>query len=167
VIDPDLPQADRRVDLLARIERGVIVVLFAVLTVLGAIQVINRYLFRLPVWNIEQLLPHIFIVITFVGFGLAFRTRAHLAVTLIPDSLPRGLRRYYELAVWAVSLLFLVGLGYSAAGVVAFQFRIGALTNMGYPAGFLTATVLLGCGLGILRIVQVEILPRLKRDWMP
>jgi TRAP-type C4-dicarboxylate transport system permease small subunit len=156
-----------RVDLLARIERGIIVCLFAMLTVLGVIQVVNRYVLRLPVWNIEQFLPHIFIVITFIGLSQTFRTRSNLAVTLLPDALPPAARRYYDLLLWVLSIVFLAGLGYMAAGVVAFQSSIGAKTNMGYPASWLTAVVVLGCALAILRIIQTEILPLLRRDRAP
>jgi TRAP-type transport system small permease protein len=173
-LDPGLPlfqpedgKAGGRVDILARLERGLIVGLFAALTLLGVIQVVNRYLIRLPVWNIEQFLPHIFIVITYLGLGLGFRTKSHLAVSLIPEALPAGVRRVYELVLWLITLSFLAGLAWLAAGVVGFQLRVGARTNMGYPAAWLTATVVIGCCLGILRIVQVEIWPRLRRERRP
>lgn len=165
--DSSEPEAEPPIDPLARLERGVIVGLFAALTFLGVIQVFNRYLFRLPVWNIEQFLPHIFIVITCLGLGLAFRTRSNLAVTFVPAAMRPGPRRYYELGIWSLVVVFLAGLGYSAAGVASFQHRIGALTNMGYPSAWLTWTLVLGCALAILRVVQVEILPRLRRDWTP
>ena len=147
---------------LAGLERVLIVSLFAVMLVIGSLQVINRYALNLPIWNTELLLPHLFIVMTFLGTAVAFRQHAHIAVDLFPSSLPAAARRCVQIVIWLIVCTFLAGLVYSSVMVMLFQIEINAVTNMNYPAAIVTASVPLGCGLGILNIVRFELLPLIK-----
>lgn len=147
---------------LAVLERAVLVGLFAAMLVIGSLQVINRYALNLPIWNTELLLPHLFIVMTFLGVAVAFRKRAHIAVDLFPSSLPGAARRYVLIVIWLIVCTFLAGLIYSSLKVILFQIEINAVTNMNYPAAIITASVPLGCGLGILNIMRFELLPLIK-----
>jgi TRAP-type C4-dicarboxylate transport system permease small subunit len=149
-------------DWLARVERFVIVALFCGMTALGTLQVVSRYILRTPISNLEQLLPNLFVCLSFVGLSATFRVRGNIAVTFITDSMPAGPRRIYEIGLWLTTMGFMAGVAYSAVIVFLFQIQIGARTSMGYPAAFLTATVPIGCVLSILRIVQVELLPLLR-----
>lgn len=148
--------------LLARLERIVIVALFSAMLVIGSLQVINRYALNLPIWNTELLLPHLFIVMTFLGVAVAFRHRAHIAVDLLPSSLPRAVRRHYLIGLWCIVCLFLVGIIYSSISVILFQIEINAVTNMNYPAAIVTATVPVSCVLSILNIIRFELVPLVK-----
>jgi len=150
-------------DLLARAERWVVVVLFLLLTVIGCIQILSRHVSRLPVANLEQLMPHIFMAITYLGMSLTFRHRGHLAVELLPTALGPRWERRYRIGIWLATCAFLAILTYASIDVIAFQLEIGAVTNMGYPAALLTACVPIGAMLSILRIWQVEIRPLLQR----
>jgi TRAP-type C4-dicarboxylate transport system permease small subunit len=160
----DLPPAgpEPQEDLLARCERFVIVVLFCGMTVLGALQVATRYLLAAPISNLEQLLPHLFVCMSFLGLGAAFRTRGNIAVTILTDAMTPGARRVYEIGLWLTTIGFMAAIAWSAGIVLLFQLQIGARTNMGYPAALLTATVPIGCALSILRIVQVELAPLVR-----
>ncbi|MBL8698456.1 MAG: TRAP transporter small permease subunit [Alphaproteobacteria bacterium] len=150
-------------DRLAAIERLVMVALFLALTVVGCLQIVNRHGLNLPIWNLEQLLPHIFIGMTFLGMPLMYRRRALLAVEIVPDSLPGRVRRPYRLVLWLVTAAFLGMLVYTSLDVLAFQLEINAVTNMGYPAAILTITLPVGAILSLWRIWQVEIRPLLGR----
>lgn len=149
-------------DVLALLERIVLVTLFTVMLVIGSLQVINRYGLSLPIWNTELLLPHLFIAMTFLGVAVAFRHRAHIAVDLLPSALPGPARRILLIVIWFIVCTFLAGLIYSSVNVILFQIEIDAVTNMNYPAAIVTASVPLGCALGILNIVRVELLPLMK-----
>ena len=149
-------------DLLAFLERVVLVALFAVMLVIGSLQVINRYALSLPIWNTELLLPHLFIVLTFLGVAVGFRQRAHISVDLLPSSLPGAARRICLIVIWLIVCTFLAGLIYSSVNVILFQIEIDAVTNMNYPAAIVTASVPLGCALGIVNIVRFELLPLMK-----
>jgi len=149
-------------DWLAQAERLVIVALFLGMTVLGALQVVSRHLMRTSISNLEQLLPNLFVCLSFLGLSAAFRARGNIAVTFLVDVLPAGPRRIYEIGLWLITIAFMAVVAYSAMVVLLFQLEIGARTSMGYPAALLTATVPIGCVLSIFRIIQIELLPLVR-----
>ena len=151
-------------DRLAVIERVVIVVLFLALTLIGCLQILSRHGLTLPISNLEQLLPHIFIGMTFLGVPMMYRHRALLSVEIVPENLPIWLRRPYRLLLWFVTAAFLSAIIYTSIDVLAFQIEINAVTNMGYPAAVLTVTIPLGAALGLWRIWQREIRPLIRSN---
>lgn len=165
-MDAPVPTADRTEvprDRLAAIERFLMVLLFAALAAVGCLQIVNRHGLNLPIWNLEQLLPQIFVAMTFLGMPVMYRHRALLAVEIVPDSLPPKARRRYRLVLWGASAGFLATMSAISLDVIAFQLEIGAITNMGYPAALLTATLPIGAVLSLLRIWQFEVRPLLRR----
>jgi TRAP-type C4-dicarboxylate transport system permease small subunit len=124
----DAPRPDGK-DRLAAVERFVIVTIFLALTAIGFLQIVNRHGLNLPVWNLEQLMPQLFIAMMFLGLPLLYRHRAYLTVD-----------------------------------VIAFQLEINAVTNMGYPAAILTATLPVGAALALWRIWRGEIRPLLRGE---
>ncbi len=151
-------------DRLAVIERIVIVGLFLAMTVIGCVQIVNRHGLQLPVWNLEQLLPHIFIAITFLGLPMVYRHRAYLAVEVVQEAVPSRFLRAYRLALWFATAAFLAALIWTALDVLQFQLEISAITTMEYPAAILTATVPIGAALALWRLWRIEIRPLLRRD---
>jgi TRAP-type C4-dicarboxylate transport system permease small subunit len=151
-------------DRLAAVERFVIVAIFLALTAIGFLQIVNRHGLNLPVWNLEQLMPQLFIAMIFLGMPLVYRHRAYLTVDVLPDSLPPRARRFYRLGLWLATSLFVGSLIYTTADVVSFQLEIGAVTNMGYPAAILTATLPVGASLALWRIWRGEIRPLLRGE---
>ncbi len=145
--------------LVDRVERGLVTLIFVAMLVTGTAQIVNRYAIPLPISRTEMLLPNMFIVLVFLSLAMTFRYRENINVSLVPDSLSGTVRRVYLVLVWLLAIAFLIYLAYSAVKVAQFQLRIDAVTNVGFPAALLTASVPLGCFLSIIRIVQVEILP--------
>lgn len=158
------PTPPAGIDRLAVVERVVIVGLFLALTVVGCLQIVNRHGLNLPIWNLEQLLPHIFIGMTFLGMPMMYRHRAHLWVEILPESLRPALRRRYRLVLWLLTAAFLCMLIYTSIDVLLFQLEIGAVTNMGHPAAILTITVPLGALASLWRIWRIEVRPLLRGD---
>ena len=115
---------------LVAIERTIVIALFIGLTLVGSLQIINRHGLHLPIWNLEQLLPHIFIILTFFGIGLMYRDRATLALEILPSVLPPGIRRPFKVFLWLVTIAFLALIAYASIGVILFQIEINAVTNM-------------------------------------
>ena len=143
-----------REDRLAVVERWVMVVLYVALITLGCLQVLKRHGLSVPFSRLEELMPNLFIGITFLGMPLAYRWRGHLAVEIVPALLPRRWQRAYHLGLWLVTGAFLLVIGFCTINVMQFQLEINAVTTMGYPAVFLTGCLLLGvCG-SILRLLQ-------------
>ncbi len=147
---------------LAAAEKWTVVTLFATLMILGCFQIANRHFFRLPIWNLEQLMPQLLMAMIFLGLSLSYQRRAHLAVELLPQSIPEPTRRWYLIGVWVVNAGFLAAVALIAAMVMQFQIEIDAVTNMGYPAAALTGCLVTGCLLSIVRIWQREIRPLLR-----
>jgi len=163
----DTPDHDGREpvprDWLARAARFITVNLFAGLTVVGCAQILNRHGLKLPIWNLEQLMPHIFIAITFLGMEMTYRHRAYLAVQIIPESLPTRWQRPYRAVLWLATLGFLATLVWTSIDVLLFQIEINAVTSMGYPAAILTVCIPIGAALAIWRLWRLEIVPLLRR----
>lgn len=149
--------------MLQRLERLVLVGLFVAMLIIGCLQIINRYALNLPIWNTELLLPHLFVVMTFLGLATAFRYHAHIVVDILPTSLPEKLQCSFLIIVWMICCVFLGVLIYAAISVTLFQLEINAVTNMKYPAAILTVVVPVGCFLSIVNIVRFEILPLITR----
>ena len=164
----DLPESEEPPpvarDRLAVLERIVIVGLFLAMTVVGSVQIVNRHGLQLPVWNLEQLLPHIFIAITFLGLPMVYRHRAYLAVEVVQEALPARWRRPYRLVQWLVTAAFLMALIWTTLDVLQFQLEINAITTMGYPAVILTVTVPIGATLALWRLWRIEIRPLLRKE---
>jgi TRAP-type C4-dicarboxylate transport system permease small subunit len=142
--------------------RLLIVGLFLGLTVVGCAQILSRHGLKLPIWNLEQVMPHIFIAITFLGMETTYRHRAYLGIEMVPDALPLRWRAYYRLTLWLATFGFLVAMVWTSLDVVLFQLEISAVTTMGYPAVVLTLCIPIGAGLAIYRLWQLEILPLLR-----
>ncbi|MFO0294044.1 MAG: TRAP transporter small permease [Rhodospirillales bacterium] len=159
----DAPRPDGK-DRLAAVERFVIVTIFLALTAIGFLQIVNRHGLNLPVWNLEQLMPQLFIAMMFLGLPLLYRHRAYLTVDVVPDALPPRARRLYRLVLWIATSLFVGSLIYTTVDVIAFQLEINAVTNMGYPAAILTATLPVGAALALWRIWRGEIRPLLRGE---
>ncbi len=149
-------------DRLARAMRVIIVGLFLALTIVGCAQILNRHGLKLPIWNLEQLMPHIFIAVTFLGMEMTYRHRAYLAVEIVPEVLPMRWQRTYHLLLRLATLGFLAALVWTSIEVLLFQIEINAVTSMGYPAAILTVCVPIGGGLAIWRLWQLEIAPLLR-----
>ncbi|MFN7194933.1 MAG: TRAP transporter small permease [bacterium] len=159
----DAPRPDGK-DRLAAGERFVFVTSFLALTAIGCLQIVNRHGLNLPVWNLEQLMPQLFIAMMFLGLPLLYRHRADLTVDVVPDALPPRARRLYRLVLWIATSLFVGSLIYTTVDVIAFQLEINAVTNMGYPAAILTATLPVGAALALWRIWRGEIRPLLRGE---
>ena len=149
-------------DRLARGMRVIIVGLFLAMTIVGCAQILNRHGLKLPIWNLEQLMPHIFIAITFLGMEMTYRHRAYLAVEIVPEALPMRWRRPYRLVLWLATLGFLAAVVWTSIDVLRFQIEINAVTSMGYPAAILTLCVPIGGVLAMWRLWRLEIAPLLR-----
>lgn len=100
--------------------RGVVVVLMAVMAVLVFVNVVSRYAFNYSLIWVEELTQYQMIWITYLGAGLAMREGRHVAVEIAQDRLPGPLRRYTRVVIWVLMFVFLAALTILGFGMAAF-----------------------------------------------
>ena len=103
------------------IDRGVeltLFVIFLAFTLVGGLQIFNRFVLGLPLsWSEEfQKFGHIWMV--FLAIPVAYRYGAHLGMDMILRALPRGLRRTVELAVEAMWLALALAIGWYTQAIM-------------------------------------------------
>jgi TRAP-type C4-dicarboxylate transport system permease small subunit len=126
----------------ARLTTFVAVVLFAGLTAVVALQVLNRMVLHLPlIWS-EELARFLFFWVALLGAAVSVRKRRHFVLDVgMGRARPRGWRRslsqiFPNLAVIAFSIFLLIaGVGYLEAG------RYRTATNSDINMGFVYAAI--------------------------
>jgi C4-dicarboxylate transporter, DctQ subunit len=99
-----LASADR---VLGRLETTFIGAALAFSSGLLFVNVILRYVFLAPIAGVEEVSLYLLVWIVFVGSSVAMRTRGHVAIDLVPRTLPTVQRRRLALLVSALVLIFL------------------------------------------------------------
>ena len=88
--------------------KGAIALLFAALVVAAFYQVFSRYILGItPAWT-EEAARYLAIWVVMLTSALAIDAKAHIAVDLIPNALPRQLRVPLVTLSWLCVLAFLV-----------------------------------------------------------
>ena len=78
----------------------------ALTSVLLFVNVVMRYVFRIPLNWVEETSLYLMVWIVFVGGSIAIRTRGHMAIDLLPLALSPPNRRLLALVVALASLVF-------------------------------------------------------------
>jgi len=139
--------------LLDRVEEVALIVLLALITVIAFADVVVRNL-GVPLSRVQDLVPNLFVWVTWLGIPYAIRKREHFRVRVLPESVVKEMAGALEWIAAVVGLGFFCVAGVYAAKVVALDIRLGNTTSLGYPAVFLDSAVLVGCVLAIIRILQ-------------
>lgn len=100
--------------------RAIIVLMMSVMAMLVFVNVVCRYIFNFSIIWAEELSQYLMIWITYLGAGLALREGRHVAVEMLQDLLPRGLRRLVRAALAAAMLGFLAVLAVLGVRIAAF-----------------------------------------------
>src|SRR5512143_3423689 len=70
------------------VEEGALCLLLFLMVTITFVTVVTRYVFDLPLSYIDQLVPNMFVWVTFLGASAAVKRRAHLGLSLVADALP-------------------------------------------------------------------------------
>jgi TRAP-type C4-dicarboxylate transport system permease small subunit len=140
------------------LETIVVLMMAAIVAIMGA-QVVARYIFGFPFVWAEEISTYLFIWIVFLGSGLAFQRRAHIALDYFVRRLPPAVFRRLHILLSLVVLAFLVLLGYQGLkfveanrGVPAYTTNLVGL-DTAYAAGTVGALVMI---VGLLRTLRPE-----------
>jgi C4-dicarboxylate transporter DctQ subunit len=138
----------------ANLEEGALCFLLAVMTVITFVTVVTRYVFDLPLSYIDQLVPNLFVWVTFLGASAAVKRRAHLGLSLVADALPPRARAVLDVAVLGGTGAFFLLAAWYGWQVVRMQVENGLTTSLGYPAWLVGIAVPLGGALFAVRAVE-------------
>ncbi|MFA5663059.1 TRAP transporter small permease [Castellaniella sp.] len=137
--------------LLRDAEKIICAVIFSLMTILGFVNVVVRYVTNYSFASTEEILVNGFLLLTVFGAAIAARSGEHLAVTLVYDLLP-GRPRKFVLAVSIVlsCILLLLSAWFSAelvfnqisSGIRSYALQIPAwYYSIGVPFAFLLVLV--------------------------
>lgn len=135
------------------------VVFAGMIALIGVItlQIVSRVFFTSVSWT-EEVARFLLIWITFLGATLAFHQGRHIAVTLLRDSLPPGLRRIVSGVGVIVTIAFLVTLtviGWQYMNVQSFQKSPSLRISMTYVYSVMPFCAALMAGLSVIDFVRL------------
>jgi len=109
--------------LLLAVNRWTLIVMMGSMACLVFANVIARYLFNDSIIWVEEFTQFEMIWITFLGAGLALREGRHVAVDIVDEYLPAGLRRAVRVFIGAAILVFLAAIAYLGLQIVQFTWN--------------------------------------------
>ncbi len=115
--------------------KSMVVLLFGVLLMVGAAQVLARYVFGAPLDWSEELLKFTHIWLVFMAIPIAYDRGSHICVDMISSRLPRAWQSVYAFIVDLLWLGFAVLFVYYTAvimGVSSRQTSAGLMIRMDY-----------------------------------
>lgn len=115
---PLLGFVNRFEEWLLRVEAVLVVILFPSLVAVTFLQVVFRYVFNHPLPWTEELAINLFVWVAFIGASLALAAKGHYGLEILKDKLPPALRRVAEVAIWCVSVAFLLIVAFYGMEVV-------------------------------------------------
>ncbi len=146
------------------LEEGVLCVLLSGMVVITFVTVVTRYVFGLPISYVDQLVPNLFVWVTFLGASAAMKRRAHLGLSLVAESMPPRWRARLDLVVLAGTSAFFLATAWFGWEVVVMQVRNDLTTSLGYPAWVVGIAVPAGALLLVVRAVEAWWRHRRGRD---
>lgn len=150
-----------------RLEEGALALLLAAMVVITFVTVVTRYVFDLPLSYVDQLVPNLFVWVTFLGASAAVKRRAHLGLSLVADALAPRARVVLDVVVLVGTSAFFLATAWYGARVVALQVENDLTTSLGYPAWVVGIAVPAGALLFVARAVEAWWRHRRGRDLAP
>ena len=143
---------------LDRFEEYLTAALLAAMTLLAFTQVVLRYAFDSGlIWALEAL-TYLFGWLVLIGLSMGVRTNRHIAVDLVSEQLPAGIRRYVALMAVVISLLYTALMFYASWTLIVQLRAFGSLAHdIPLPRWVLLSSLPFGFALLGLRIVQIGI----------
>jgi C4-dicarboxylate transporter, DctQ subunit len=146
------------------LEEALLCVLLVVMTVITFVTVVTRYVFDLPLSYIDQLVPNLFVWVTFLGASAAVRRRAHLGLSMIYDALPARAQAVLDVVILAGTSAFFLATAWFGWQVVRMQVENQLMNTLGYPAWMVGIAIPIGALLFVVRSVEAWWNHRRGRD---
>lgn len=136
------------------VEEGALCLLLFFMVTITFVTVVTRYVFDLPLSYIDQLVPNLFVWVTFLGASAAVKRRAHLGLSLIYDLAPAGARAVLDVLILLGCGAFFLGTAVYGAKIVSLQMENRLMASLGYPSWFVGLAVPVGSVLFVVRAVE-------------
>lgn len=132
--------------------------LLAAMAFLALANVITRYIFHYPLAFTEELEVNALVWLTLFGTSLAFKRKHHLRMLFFQDKLPENTRKWLNMGLNMVAIALFATLGYLGwKQLLDERFLEITSESLGVPQWIYTCSIPLGCGLVIIRLLQVSI----------
>lgn len=135
-------------------EEGALCLLLSLMVTITFVTVVTRYVFDFPLSYIDQLVPNMFVWVTFLGASAAVKRRAHLGLSLLYDLVPAGARAALDALILLGCGAFFLGTAVYGAKIVSMQMENRLMTSLGYPSWFVGLAVPVGSVLFVVRGVE-------------
>jgi len=136
------------------VEEGALCLLLFFMVTITFVTVVTRYVFDLPLSYIDQLVPNMFVWVTFLGAAAAVKRRAHLGLSLLYDLVPAAVRVVVDALILLWCGAFFLGTAVYGAKIVSLQMENRLTTSLGYPSWFVGLAVPVGSVLFVVRAVE-------------
>jgi C4-dicarboxylate transporter DctQ subunit len=116
-------------------------------------EVLARFVFQAPIAYLGELVPNLFVWMTFLGVAVAEKEDAHLGIPLLPDRFPAQAALFRTLRRTGRGIFFLL-LAIYGSRITWQSFHSGEMTPLGAPAWIFTLAVPVGAALALYRILR-------------
>jgi len=136
-----------------RVEDWLAFALFWVLAVTVFTQFFSRYVLNDSIAWTEEIARYLLMATAFIGAALAARKGTHIALEIVPNMLPRGLRRWFRLALGLATIVFFAIAAWLCAEI-AERLMYQPMVVIDVPLGWVYWAVLGGLVMTTLRLAQ-------------
>ena len=136
------------------VEEGALCLLLFFMVTITFVTVVTRYVFALPLSYIDQLVPNMFVWVTFLGASSAVKRRAHLGLSLLYDLVPAGARAVLDVAILLGCGAFFLATAWYGVKIVSMQIENKLMASLGYPSWVVGLAVPVGSFLFSVRAVE-------------
>jgi len=136
------------------LEEGALCLLLVFMVLITFVTVVTRYVFDFPLSYIDQLVPNLFVWVTFLGSSAAVKHRAHLGLSMIYDAFPGRARAALDVVILLGTCALFAVTAWYGGKVVALEVENRMMSSLGYPSWLIGLAVPLGSGLFVIRAVE-------------
>lgn len=134
-----------------RIEDWVTFAIFWVLAAVVFAQFFTRYVLNDSIAWTEEIARYLLMATAFLGAALAARKGTHIALEIVPNMLPRGVRRWVRLALGVATILFFAIAAYLCANI-AEAMMYQPMVVIDVPLGWVYWAVFAGMVMTVIRL---------------
>ena len=134
------------VEILDKIERVIISVLFAILVAAIFSQVVNRNIFKLNISWFEEVARGCIVYILMFGTEIGLRDHSQLSVDSITSRLPKKIADMLVFVSNIATIVFSGIVGITSIEILTMQYQVQAVSaSLGIPTYISQASVTIGC----------------------
>ena len=148
----------------SHLEEYLMAILLVVLTSVMFLQIVMRFVFDHAFSWPEELSRYCFVYITFLTLGFCTRRNSMLKLDILETILPKPVWTILQIIVRVVTFVFFLYMFRNSLDLLATVMKTSRTsTALKIPYTYIYLSTVIGFGLGLIRSVQMLILPLLQR----